>query len=80
MPKRAADDSENAGVSLKQGERPISLHGPGGPGDFGSDSEDEFESEEEIFEAGADGQPDPDPEDERKGTWTSPVPRHYIQF
>ena len=78
MPKRAADENEDAGVSLKQGERPSTTRIPDDAGDFGSDSEDEFESEEEIFEAGADGLPDPDPEDERKGMWTSPVPCHYI--
>ena len=74
MPKRAADDGEDAGVPLKQGERPPTTHELDEANDFGSDSDDEFESEEEIFEAGADGQPDGDPEEERKGTWTAPVP------
>ena len=60
MSKRAADQDENGGVSLKLGERPqngdADLEKEVGP--FEDDFEDEFESEDEILVAGVDGQPD----------------------
>lgn len=63
MSKRQAQDEQNGGVSLKQGDRPATAHDDAEMGQFEDDFEDEFESEDEIMVAGADGLPD-DEEDE----------------
>lgn len=60
MSKRAADQDENGGVSLKSFERPETGNGTleNEPGPFEDEYEDEFESEDEVMVAGEDGQPD----------------------
>lgn len=69
MSKRAAEDSSDGGVALKDGQR---QNGDGALDDD-SELEDEFESEEEIFEAGADGMPDDaGAAEERRGMWKTP--------
>lgn len=62
MSKRTVDDNEvDGGVPLKAGERPQTADGADPEvGPFEDDYEDEFESEDEIMVAGADGEPDPE--------------------
>lgn len=72
MAKRPAEQFENGGVALKDGERPLKT-GNGEEVDFEDEFEDEYESEDEIFEAGVDGRPDEEREaEERRGTWITP--------
>jgi ribosome assembly protein RRB1 len=66
MSKRAAEDYENGGVSLKGGERPVKPEADDDLGDFEDEFEDEYESEDEIIEAGVDGRPDAEREAEEK--------------
>lgn len=59
---------------LKGGERPQAAENGDDVGVFEDDYEDEFESEDEIFEAGVDGRPDDEREvEERRGTWITLV-------
>lgn len=62
MSKRTAEDIEEEGVSLRNGERPVQPPGEDEAGQFEDDYEDVFE--EEIFEAGVDGRPDDEREAE----------------
>lgn len=66
MSKRAAEDFENGGVSLKGGERPEKRDLEDEVGEFEDEFEDEYESEDEILEAGVDGRPDAEREAEEK--------------
>ena len=70
MVKRRAEDAQDGGVSLKSGERPVNLE-DGNDMDmegFEDDFGDEYESEDEIIEAGVDGRPDEERMAEEKGT------------
>ena len=76
MVKRNAEESEDAKLPLKGGERPTPVGNGGetGTNDFEDEFEDEFESEDEIFEAGVDGRPDEEREKSesvQRGMWTS---------
>jgi len=68
MSKRAAEDLENGGASLKAGERPENpdLDLEDEVGEFEDEFEDEYESEDEILEAGVDGRPDAEREAEER--------------
>ncbi|TVY13791.1 Ribosome assembly protein rrb1 [Lachnellula arida] len=66
MSKRAAEDFENGGASLKGGERPEKRDLEDEVGEFEDEFEDEYESEDEILEAGVDGRPDSEREAEEK--------------
>jgi ribosome assembly protein RRB1 len=66
MSKRAAEELENGGASLKGGERPEKAEEVDEVGEFEDEFEDEYESEDEIFEAGVDGRPDAEREAEEK--------------
>lgn len=70
MSKRAAEASDEGGVRLVDGQRPE--NGDGALDDE-SDIDEEYGSEEEVFEAGVDGLPDDErATDERRGMWNSP--------
>jgi hypothetical protein len=75
MAKRAADDEDQ--VSKDARDRRRSHHEPNGRdeddsgSDFEGEYEDEWDSDEEIIEAGADGLPDD--EAEKQGTNMSPT-------
>ena len=72
MSKRAVEEPGETDAPLKGGERPITV-GNGGDAVESSDEEfeDEFESEDEICEAGVDGRPDEEREaEEKRGMWT----------
>jgi ribosome assembly protein RRB1 len=67
MSKRAADDHENGGASLKSGQRPEKLNLEGDEvGEFEDEFEDEYETEDEMLEAGVDGRPDVEREAEER--------------
>ena len=68
MSKRAAD-SEQDGTPLKGGDRPEQMDiDDKDMGEFEDEFGDEFESEDEILEAGVDGRPDEEREaEEREG-------------
>ncbi|EME47876.1 hypothetical protein DOTSEDRAFT_69714 [Dothistroma septosporum NZE10] len=66
MAKRAAEDDEPQGVSLKAGERPLADASTADGEEFEDEFEDEYESEDEILEAGVDGRPDEEREAEEK--------------
>ena len=73
MSKRAAEDSNDGGVKLRDGERPQKSDNADGVLDYADEFEDEYESEDEIFEAGVDGRPDDERENEEKrGMWITP--------
>ena len=72
MSKRAAEDHEDGGVSLKGGNRPVKQDGADELGDFEDEFEDEYESEDEILEAGVDGRPDAEREAEEKAGMLRP--------
>jgi ribosome assembly protein RRB1 len=79
MSKRAAEDHENGGVSLKGGERPEQRDLDDEVGEFEDEFEDEYESEDEILEAGVDGRPDAEREAEEKaGMFRSNAERRYV--
>lgn len=71
MSKRAASAAGEARRSLKGGDRPEDPDAEMQMDDVEGDMEDpygdEFESEDEIFEAGVDGRPDAEREAEEKG-------------
>ena len=70
MGKRPAERSETELDQLKSGERPVAAHHENEVIEYDDDYEDEFESEDEILEAGIDGQPDEAHEaEESRGTW-----------
>ena len=75
MAKRPADQDLKNGEPLKSGDRPLQDEPRTGEGEFGDDFEDEFESEDEIIEAGVDGRPDEELEAEEKGMWHTPSVR-----
>ena len=76
MSKRAAEDSSDGGVKLRDGERPQNSDDVGGSLDFADEFEDEYDSEDEIFEAGVDGGPDDERDgQEKRGMWTTPEPQ-----
>lgn len=74
MSKRPAGDPSEGGVALKDGERPYKAEmNECEAGDFEDEFEDDFDSEDEIHEAGVDGRPDEEREaEERRGTWNKP--------
>ncbi len=71
MSKRPADDGALAPNILKRGDRPAFEENGNGTGEFEGEYEDEYsdemDSEDEIFEAGVDGQPDAERETAEKG-------------
>ena len=70
MGKRPAETQENESDQLKSGERPLTAHNEQEVIEYEDDFEDEFESEDDIFEAGVDGQPDEEHKiEEGRGTW-----------
>ena len=71
MAKRPAEDTEDGGIKLRDGERPPTSETGEAALDYEDEFEDEYESEDEIFEAGVDGRPDEEREsEEKRGTWT----------
>lgn len=72
MSKRSLDKDEDHRDALKRGERPNDLNNVEDEvGPFEDDHEDEFESDDEIMEAGVDGRPDSErlkEEEEQGGT------------
>lgn len=66
MAKRAAENFNDHGVTLKAGERPENDTQVDEVGEFEDEYEDEYESEDEIMEAGVDGRPDSEREAEEK--------------
>ena len=73
MAKRPAEESEDGGVKLKDGERPTAPDNGTENLNYEDEFEDEYESEDEVFEAGVDGRPDNERENEEKrGTWIMP--------
>ncbi|MCJ1310079.1 ribosome biosynthesis protein rrb1 [Agyrium rufum] len=66
MSKRSADYNGSRTAPLKRGERPDADDLSDGVGEYEDESEDEFESEEEIFEAGVDGGPNLERQDGEK--------------
>ncbi len=73
MAKRSAEDDEDGGIKLADGERPRTSEGGDESLDYADEFEDEYESEDEVFEAGVDGRPDNEREaEERRGTWAIP--------
>ena len=70
MAKRPAEDTTDGGVSLKSGERPQKVENSVGEANIEGEFEDDYESDEEIIEAGVNGRPDEEREIEEKGTWT----------
>ncbi len=63
MSKRPGDLFQDEGVPLRDGERPHTT-AEDAIGPFEDEYEDEFESDEEIMEAGVDGRPDEEREAE----------------
>ncbi|KAL8675554.1 MAG: hypothetical protein Q9168_000066 [Polycauliona sp. 1 TL-2023] len=66
MAKRPAEDSEAQEAPLKAGDRPLPEGNGAEAGPFEDEFDDEYESEDEIFEAGVDGRPDEEREAEEK--------------
>ncbi|CAO1599407.1 Ribosome assembly protein rrb1, variant 2 [Xanthoria calcicola] len=66
MTKRPAEESEGQGAPLKAGDRPIQTGNATDAGPFEDEFDDEFESDDEILEAGVDGRPDEEREAEEK--------------
>lgn len=72
MTKRPAEESEGQGAPLKAGDRPIQTGNATDAGPFEDEFDDEFESDDEILEAGVDGRPDEEREaEEKRGMWTN---------
>ena len=70
MAKRSAEDFGVEVNPLKDGERPLKSESRHEEEDFEDEFEDEFDSEDEIFKAGVDGQPDEEREvEEKRGMW-----------
>lgn len=65
MAKRPAD-SEQEAEAIKNGERPMELDQKDEGLDLEDEFEDEFDSEDEILEAGVDGRPDEEREAEER--------------
>lgn len=65
MAKRPAEADDKELDAVKNGGRPMDID-QDDVGEFEDDYEDEFESEDEIFEAGVDGRPDEEREAEER--------------
>ena len=71
MAKRPAEDGADD-EPMKDGGRPQKTE-DGEEVEFEDDYDDEFESEDEVLEAGVDGRPDEEREaEEQRGTWPAP--------
>ncbi len=64
MGKRGVEQDAGKDGPLKQGDRPQNVQDGDEKGPFEDEYEDDFESEDEIMEAGVDGRPDEEREAE----------------